>query len=447
MKILHLPGRAIWGYSEDDIDDILTYFEPDITVTSKVKLREKKAIEKNFSYESIDMDDVKTIEERRLGDEILLLVRDKDSLSNMDLRDLNSGKVVLITDLIKEDMDPKTFDFELVNTSVLDRIQSELEDFHILSTEIETGKKPVYEKNRVYGFGLSEGLEDVKIPSVITGERPHIETLNASKVGLSAVPGLGKRFSTELERMGIESRRDLCVVNPEKMLQCEGIGPYRSTKWISSAKAIEEKEVYQINKNDLEEKHRIFIDIETDSLKPSIIWHIGLYDDKKGEYHRFLEKDPREKERVIKRFLDHLKKNTVENSVLLAWYGKKFDFEHLGRFIEEYAPERKYIWDRIEKIDFMYWVDRHAALPCRCSKLDSVASRLDFQQELVGLDGGDVGRIYSEYMRDREKEPCWEELETYAEEDVLAMKHIYDRIKEAPMLYDMDEVKKNYSRL
>jgi len=69
MKILHLPGRAIWGYSEDEIDDILTYFEPDITVTSKARRREKRTIEKNFSYESIDFDTVKNFKERHLGDE------------------------------------------------------------------------------------------------------------------------------------------------------------------------------------------------------------------------------------------------------------------------------------------------------------------------------------------------------------------------------------------
>ncbi|MEF8834745.1 MAG: ribonuclease H-like domain-containing protein [Candidatus Thermoplasmatota archaeon] len=446
MKILHLPGRAIWGYSEDEIEDILTYFEPDITVTSEVRSRERRTIEKNFSYETIDMDRVETIKERRLGNEILLLLRNKRSLSEVNLAEYESRKVVLITDLIKEDMDPKTFDFQLVNTSLLDRIHDELDDFHVLSTEIETGKKPVHEKGRIYGFGLSEGVEETKIPSVVTGERPHIETLNASKVGISAVPGLGKRFSTELERKGIESREDLCSIEPENILECEGIGPYRSTKWISSAKAIEEKNVYRIKENDLEEKHRIFVDIETDSLNPSIIWHIGLYDDEDGSYHSFLEKDPSEKGRVIENFLDYLEENAGENSVLLAWYGKKFDFEHLGRFVEDYAPERRDFWEDIEKIDFMYWVDRHAALPCRCSKLESVSSRLGYDPDLVGLDGGDVGRIYSEYMEDRGKEPDWNELQTYGRDDVIAMKHIYDRIEKAPVLYNMDAVKRKYSR-
>jgi len=446
MKILHLPGRAIWGYSEEEIDDILTYFEPDITITSKVRRKEKRAIEENFSYESIDMGDVKTYKERHLGNEVLLLLRDRDPLSDIDFGDLNSRRVVLITDLIKEDMDPKTFDFELVNTSILDIFRKKLDDLHVLSTEIETGKKPVYEENKIYGFGLSEGIEEIKIPSVITGERPHIETLNASKVGLSAVPGLGKRFSMELERKGIRSREDLCSIEPKNILGCDGIGPYRSTKWVSSAKAIEEKDVYRINKNDLEGKRKFFVDIETDSLKPSIIWHIGLYDDEEDKYHGFLEKDPSKKGRVIEQFLDYLEGNSGNESVLLAWYGKKFDFVHLNKFIENYVTEKKYIWDRVEKKDFMYWVDKHAALPCRCSKLDSVASRLGFEPELMGLDGEDVGRIYSEYMEDSEKEPDWEELKTYAKDDVIAMKHIYEKIKEAPILYDMNEVKRKYSR-
>lgn len=446
MKILHLPGRAIWGYSEDEINDILTYFEPDITLTSKLRERERRTIEKGFSYETINMDSIEAFKERRLGDEILLLLRDKESLSNVNLEKYEGRKIVLITNLIKEDMDPKTFDFQLVNTSLIDQIEGKVDDFHVLSTEIETGKKPVYKKSRIYGFGLSEGLEDIKIPSVLTGERPHFETLDASKVGISAVPGLGKRFSTELERMGIESREDLCSVEPENILDCQGIGPYRSTKWISSAQAIEDKDVYRINKNDLKGKHRIFVDIETDSLNPSIIWHIGLYDDEEGGYHSFLEKDPSEKGRIIENFLDYLEENAGENSVLLAWYGKKFDFEHLDKFIEDCALERKHIWDGMEKVDFMYWVDRHAALPCRCSKLESVASRLGFEPELVGLDGADVGRIYSEYMEEMGEEPDWEELEIYARDDVIAMKHIYDKIETAPVLYDMGEVERKYFR-
>ncbi|MBS3790721.1 MAG: ribonuclease H-like domain-containing protein [Candidatus Thermoplasmatota archaeon] len=446
MKVLHLPGRAIWGYSEDEIDDILTYFEPDITLTSDVREKERMMIERNFSYESIHMDDLSSFNERYLGNEVLLLLKEKHSLSNMNFEDYRDRRVVLITDMIKEDMDPKKFDFQLINTSVLDRFERELEDFNVLSTKIETGKKPVYNKNRIYGFGLSRGIEEIKIPSVVTGKRPHIETLNANKVGLSAVPGLGKRFSRELERRGIESRQDLCFLDPSKILDCEGIGPYRSTKWISSAKAIEDKDVYRIKKNDLEDKHRIFIDIETDSLKPSIIWHIGLYDDRTGEYRSFLEKDPREKGRIIEQFLDYLEANVEAGSILLAWYGKKFDFEHLGRFVERYAPERKPLWDKIQKIDFMYWVDKHAALPCRSSKLESVASRLGYEPDLVGLDGGDVGRIYSTYMEDMSKEPDWNELKTYARDDVVAMKYIYDKVKEAPILYDMDEVNKQYLR-
>ena len=446
MRILHLPGRAVFGYSSGEIEDILNYFKPDITVTTSMKDIQRRKVEKNSFYESIHLDTVMDFTQRKMGDEVLFLLNNAESLDKIDFTDYRGMRVTLITDQIKEEMNPKSFYFELVNTSIIDRLLERLNDFNVLTTNIEAGKKPEYNGNRIYGFGLSNGLGGPKIPNVITGKRPHIETLNASKVGLLAVPGLGDRFSTELQSKGIKSRRDLSSLHPNEILEHDGIGPYRSTKWVCSAKAIEEEDIYRINKNDLEEKHRLFIDIETDSLNPSIIWHIGVYDDSNEEYHSFLVKDPDKKGRIIEEFMDYLEENVREDSVLLAWYGKKFDFEHLDDFIDRYDPDRKHVWDSIEKIDFMYWTDKHAALPCRSSKLYDVSSRLGYESDLLGLDGEDVARMYTNYMEDREKEPDWKELKTYAKDDVVSMKYIYDRVKKAPVLHDINDVKREYRK-
>ncbi len=450
MRILHLPGKAIIGYSEKEMEDLLNYFRPDLSVTTGMRELQKRRLEKVSMYESIHLDFVSSFAARNLGDEFLLVFNESGSLEKIDFSKLKGKKVTVVTDQIKEDIHPESFQFELLNTSIVDRLHEELEDFHVLSTEIEAGKKPKYKErgNRIYGFGLSDSLGGSKIPNAVTdGKRPHLETLDVQKVGLSAVPGLGDRFSAELENRGINSRKELCSLDPSEILEHDGIGPYRSTKWICSAKAIEEKDVFRIRRNDLEDKHRLFIDIETDSLNPEIIWHIGLYDDKREEYRYFIEKEPDKKGRIIRKFMDHLEKNSQENSVLLAWYGKKFDFEHLDRFIREYDPERKGIWDGIEKIDFMYWVDKHAALPCRSSKLETVADRLGYEPELRGLDGGDVARSYTNYMDNRKKEPDWEELTTYAKDDVISMKYIYDEVDDAPILHDIKDIEREYRRM
>lgn len=446
MRVLHLPGRAVWSYSEDEINDIIQYFNPDITLTTQMKYTLKKKVESQSLYETIHFDSVNGFKKRELDDEVILFLNDKEYLSKINFRNFEDKYKFIITDLIKGEMNPMNFDFTLVNTSIIDELNKRTNNYHVLSTEIEAGKKPDYKSNSIYGFGLSSGLGDDKIPNVITGKRPHIEYLDSKKVGLKAIPGIGSNFSTVLENKGISKRTDLCSLHPKDMIEHDGIGPYRGTKWVCSAKAMEEKKVFKIKRNDLKNKYRIFVDIETDSLQPNIIWHIGLYDDIEGNYRCLLEKNPNKKGRIIERFMDYLEERKDSNICLLAWYGSQFDFVHLGDFIEKYDSNRTHLWNDIEKIDFMYWTDKHAALPCRSSKLYDVSSRLGYEFSLLGLDGGEVGRLYTKYMDEKDFEPDWEELKTYAKDDVMSMKYIYDKIKESPMLHDIDEVKKIYRR-
>ncbi|MFW6376275.1 MAG: ribonuclease H-like domain-containing protein [Thermoplasmatota archaeon] len=446
MRVLHLPGKAVWSYSEEDIEDIIEYFNPDITVTTQMKYSLRKKVESRSFYETIHLESINGFKKRELNDEILVFLTDKQELKNIDFSDSGKKLKFIVTNLIKTEMKPMDFDFSLVNTSLVDELNKITDNFHVLSTEIEAGKKPDYKGNRIYGFGLSSGMSGDKIPNVITGKRPHIEYLDSKKVGLTAIPGLGSSFSTFLENEGISKRAELCNCDPEEMIKHDGIGPYRSTKWVCSARAIEENEVFKIKRNDLENQYRIFLDIETDSLQPEIIWHIGLFDDHQGKYKMLLEKDPNKKGRIIKRLMDYLEERKDNNICLLAWYGSEFDFVHLGNFVEKYDPERLDMWNSLEKIDFMYWTDNHAALPCRSQKLYDVSSRLGYDSDLLGLDGEDVARIYTRHMNDPNFEPDWEELKRYAKDDVISMKYVYDKIKEAPLLHDLDEIEKIYRR-
>ncbi len=444
MKILHLPGESVRGYSGKDVRDIISYFDPDLTITSNMIDFQRKKVKDDITCEFIDLDILDGLFEKTVGNEDLIVLTKEQCLSDIDLN--GDKKTIVMTDLIEEDMDPITFDYQLTNTSIIDDLEEKCIDLRLFSTSIEAGKKPTCKGQTIYGLGTSENMGDVKVPCVLTGDMPHIETLDVSKVGISAVPGLGRKFSTLLERRGISSRDDLCACEPSDLLSCDGIGAYRSTKWISSAKAMEDQKVYRIQKDDLRAKHRIFIDIETDSLNPSIIWHIGIFDDDRGVYEYFLEKEPARRGRIIRRFVDHIEEIGGKDTVLLAWYGEKFDFYHLENFIDEHSPEKKSAWDDTDKIDFMKWVDDHAALPCRSSKLENVAMRIGYEPDLLGLDGGEVGKMYSEYMEDSKKELDWEKLKLYGKEDVMEMKYIYDRIEEAPMVYDLGDIKKVYRR-
>ncbi len=452
MRILHLQRSSIWGYSAKEITDLTEYYRPDITLTSELGGEERRKIDNSTIYEAVHLEELDGIKKRDLGNETVLMVPKSISFSEIGGLDLESkDQLSIISDSIEGEMDPTTFEFSLTGTELIEILKEYFDldtlDVNLFSTKIEAGKNPHHDGIKIHGLKTKEKMDGPHVPFVLTGKRPHIELLPAGRVGLSAVPDLGDRFSTMLQSKGIESREDLCSISPEKMIEMDGVGPYRGTKWVCSAKALEDDTIYRLRENDLEDKHKLFVDIETDSLDPRIIWHIGLYDCEREKYICFLEKDPSDKGSIMDEFSKYLERYGKDNSCLLSWYGSKFDFVHLESFIEEYAPEYIDVWDHIEKIDFMDWTKRHAALPCRTSKLDHVASRLDYEWSIRGLDGAEVGRLYSEYMDDEREEMPWKELKLYGKDDVIAMYHIYEEIRKAPLTHDMEEVERKYRKL
>lgn len=458
MRILHLQRRGIWGHSDEDIRDLVSYMNPDVTLTSELDGEATAQID-SIVRPVIHLDSIEATDSFTVGDHALLVIRDREAVPQLDKAALEAGQPTVVTDLIRKEIDEETFAFTLANVSLVDMLDSYLQDgYHLFSTAIDAGEIQRWNGTAIHGLGTTWSRSGHTIGLVSIGERPSYEFLPAERVGLLAIPGMGRRFSMQLKNHGIHDRNALCRQHPRDMMQHPGIGPYRSTKWVSSAKALEEDTVYRIKRNDLAGQHRLFVDIETDSLQPSIIWHIGIYDDGTNSYTSLLEKNPDDKARIIHRFLNYLEQAMQPDSCLLAWYGSGFDFIHLDRFIQRYAPDRRDIWTAIEKIDFMYWVKQHAALPCRTSKLDDVSQRLGYERGVKWLTGKDVGAIYASYMASKkddndddddgggDAEPSWRQLREYARDDVVSMKYIYDQIRQAPLLYDRDQMEKIYRR-
>ncbi len=445
MRLLHLSNRALAGYSENDLKDLDDYFLPNVVVTSNVGHYRSKKLEKNFSNEIIPIEEVQNFKLRSFGQEVLLILREKGSLNELRERDLANDKAVVITDLVKKETDPMTFDFELKNAGIVDSLHEHFDSYEVLSTEIEAEDKQEYNGKKIHGLDVASDREGVKIPVFSSFRGPRVQTFPADRVGLLAVSDMGVKFSKLLKDRGITCRSELKENHPLDLMDERGIGPYRGTKWVCSAEALEEKEVYRIRENDLKDKHRIFLDIETDSLRPSIVWHIGIYDDSKDEYISFLQKDPEKKADIIERFGRHLEKVAGPDSVLLAWYGSGFDFEVLEDFFSKHCDDYLDMWQEIEKVDLMNWAKKYAVLPCRTSKLENVAERLGYERDSWGLTGEEVAKIYSRYMNGGEK-PDWEELETYAKDDVISLKHIYDVIEDSPLKYDIKEIENEYRK-
>ncbi len=437
---------SIAGYSSGAIEDIICYMAPDITVTDHLYRGEKKKIEAS-SQIAFHMDEIERFRTKVVDNECLIIITQpyvltKDFFKN--IKDKEIKRFSVITNLFKSVIDTDTFDYSLSNDSMLPILNKNLDRPLLFSTEIMAGKKHHQGDTVVTGIGTHFDFQSTKIPLAVTGEMPFLEMMSADRVGMMAIPGLGGTLCNQLEAMGIDERKKLAGLHPSELMDIEGIGPYRSCKWIASAKSMEENKIYRINEDDLAHRHRIYVDIETDDLNPSIIWHIGVLDDETDEYFGLLEEDPDKAGSIIKQFAELLEKRIKPNSCLLAWYGSGFDYPHLGNFIKRYALEYFDLWESVEKIDLMKWVKSFAGLTSRSSKLDDVASKLGYKWQVRGLDGKEVGTKYTEYMYDRTVEVPWEDFKLYGMDDVLSMKYIYEKIKDAPLLFSIKEMERSY---
>ncbi|MBS3817145.1 MAG: ribonuclease H-like domain-containing protein, partial [Candidatus Thermoplasmatota archaeon] len=332
MRLLHLPEEAVRGHTEEEILDLERYFKPDLTISSGFTGAKKRVLEDKGNSDILHIEEVDKYWIKETESETILILRDSDSVDHLSRDSFIGENTSVITDMIREEVGRISYERSLKKVSIIDELSDIFDDFHTFSTGVEAERQHHYNGKKIHGLGPVIDREGVKIPFLKTGETPKVKSFPAERVGLLAIPGLGKKFSTKLKSRGIVDRKKLKEKNPEEIMDLEGVGPHRGTKWISSAEAIENECVYTIQENELEDKHKIYLDIETDSLDPSIVWHIGLYDDKEEEYTCLMEKEPEKKGRIMKRFGEYLEEHCGPDSVLLAWYGSGFDFKVLENF-------------------------------------------------------------------------------------------------------------------
>jgi len=342
----------------------------------------------------------------------------------------------------------RTFETKLIN---FPEYRQEIEKLDTgpqahFTTTLDSGESLSKKDIEVHGIGVKETMEGTEIPAVEL-DRQLFEPLSADRVGIQAIPEVGRKVKKRLKRKGYKSRKDLLDVDPVDLMTVDGVGSHYASLYSCGARAIEEDTIVRFDEDPLQETKLVYVDIETDSLSPDIVWQIGVYDEPEGDYVYFLEdEEPGRKEVIIQDFVEWLEENAGEKT-LVSWYGKQFDYKHLGRFICEYAPEKENVWQELEKVDLLLDVVKSCvALPTRSFQLEIVARRLGYQRDRKGFSGVDGASKYVEWMSGGEK-PDWEKWTSYCRDDVLSMKYIYDRILEAPKPIDKTRLEKVYNSM
>ncbi|MFC5972376.1 ribonuclease H-like domain-containing protein [Halomarina salina] len=249
-----------------------------------------------------------------------------------------------------------------------------------------------------------------------------VDEVRTDRLALRALSGVGDSRAAALSQAGYD-RETLAETPPHELADLDGFGRSSAETAVRSARALERGELLRTGDAPLP-ADPVFLDIETDGLRPSVVWQVGVQ--YRDDYRSFLARDPDDAPAMLGGFLDWL---SGVDGTLVAWNGWGFDFPVLDEHVEAHHPERRDVWRRASKCDLLQWArdEGNAVLPGRTNKLEAVAGALGYEGHGTGLTGAETARRYRAWM-DGGPEPDWERHRNYCEDDVRMLAHVYDAI-------------------
>jgi uncharacterized protein YprB with RNaseH-like and TPR domain len=307
-----------------------------------------------------------------------------------------------------------------------------------ISTEIAAGYYQSWGGLNVYGAGSDDDGTPEATCLVLRGDGSvGTESIEWTRLGVRAVPGVGASISQQLSRFhgsGIRDRKSLRNAEVLDLVNLDGIGRTRAENLIESAGAIEDGRIIAdgTGAGNLPDGDPVYIDIETDGLTPTIIWLIGAYNSRTETYHDFLETNPENPAGALVEFASWLSE-IPRSQPVIAYNGRKFDFPSIHDHLTRLAPEFVDTWESRYRFDPLDWAKDHARLPGRTNQLKDVSSALGYEGAETGLSGATVGRKYTRWKRtgDPEAELAWDVHREYCEDDVRSLAYVTEALIDA----------------
>ncbi len=251
-----------------------------------------------------------------------------------------------------------------------------------------------------------------------------VEEVGADRLGLRAVDGVGAKRARTFREAGYD-REALANAAVHELADLPGLGREVAEAAVRSARAVERGELARTGDAPLPDDP-VFVDIETDGLRPSVVWQVGAMRD--GEYRAFLARDPDEEAATLDAFLDWYSGEGLTGT-LVAWNGWGFDFPVIEERIADALPDRLDEWRSTRRFDPLQWArdEGNAVLPGRTNRLAAVADALGFEGEDAGLTGAETARRYRRWLEGG-PEPDWARHRAYCENDVRMLAYVFDAI-------------------
>lgn len=358
----------------------------------------------------------------------------------------STENLCVISTFIEEDVDPHSFSVTWNGLDTYGEFSGNLDGrTNHLAVNQPVGRRIQPDGTELTIHGAGSEPDRTQFSALNIGSSVFLEeTLAHSNLGLQAIKGIGREKAHTFRQAGFETRRTLQEQDPADLLSLGGIGPYYACVAVAGARAHETDTPLWFSDNPLRDRDRVYVDIETDSTRVSNIWLIGVYDESEDDYRSFIQTDdPVDAATVPSQFARWVHENAADKT-FVTWFGRQFDFVWLDRFVQKHADkDHVRSWLQTDRVDLLMDVVRsRLCLPVRSHKLDVVARRLGYDRTHEGIDGGDAAAAYARWCED--EEPDWDRWVAYCRDDVMGMKHVYDRIRSAPRELNIDSVRNTY---
>ncbi len=340
--------------------------------------------------------------------------------------------IFLVTTDIDIQLDTTNLSASLVNQEAYRKHAGDTEGKYVYITgSLPSNYRQEWGTMAVQGAKPQEIQGGLAIPRLtcFSDGRVGVKTLESHKLGLRALEGVGRRTVEKLEKHGYNTRTDVAKATREELKEIYGIGEKTSNRLWYHSRSIQKNAIRRRNNNPVPGEKPVFINIETDGVSPSVIWHICVYDGEEQEYKIFYAKTPDDKAEVIQSFISWYTANATDQTII-SWKGWEGDYHHLTRFIQEYAPEYGGVWKKANKRDLYFWTveQNNAVLPGRTDDVIEHARKIGYTIPESGLTSDHVQRTYRKWMAGEVGELNWNHIHRYNKGKVKALVHIYDDI-------------------
>ncbi|MWG34103.1 ribonuclease H-like domain-containing protein [Halomarina oriensis] len=346
-----------------------------------------------------------------------------DSLEHVHTLDRDDA-TYLASNLLTVETDPMALDTRLAGAAAYREALGEREGLVHLATGVPADYRRAWSGLDVQGVAPVEtqGAPAVPVLSLHDDGTVAVEAVRTDRLGLRALSGVGERRATTLARAGYD-RATLAETPAHELATLEGFGRSSARTAVRSARALEAGTVLRTGDAPLP-ADPVFLDIETDGLRPSVVWQVGVLH--RGEYRSFLARNPDDAPAMLGAFLDWL---SGSEGTLVAWNGWGFDFPVLDEHVSQHRSARGDVWRRQSKCDLLQWArdEGNAVLPGRTNELEAVAGALGYEGHDTGLTGAETARRYRAWM-DGGPEPDWERHRAYCEDDVRMLADVFEAV-------------------